>query len=156
MRTPFLKPRAKPKKTLSLQHRTSEQLDMMDRMLTAHMYVANIIMGNGDVSMFLTIVMRLFIGLELSKFVNESKQTLRVITPGLSAMWTVGNRIRKKHKVSLENNERDALVAALCLIDNMCHMVTASEYKLCISNASMKVGGMPLTMQSLEPYKEMQ
>lgn len=135
-------------------HRSSQDLDMMDRSITAHVYMANIVNGQGDVSMFLTIVLRMFIGLELCSYVNESNKTSRVIKQGLRSLWFMGERIIKKHKVGFSGDEREAVIAALCFVDRLAHVVTPAEYKLCTSNASMKIGGINLTMQSLEPYKD--
>lgn len=152
MRTPFLRPR---KKATPILHRAAvENLNLMDHSITAHAYVKNILTGSGDVSMFLTLALRLFIGMELINYVNQTNMAGRVLRQGLRALWFTGDRIKRKHVVGFSAEEHKAITNALCMVDNLAQMAMPTEYKRCTTDACMKVGGINLTMQSLEPYKD--
>ncbi|AHC56561.1 hypothetical protein JJJA_0045 [Achromobacter phage JWDelta] len=154
MRTPFFRPRPKKPVRLPIMFRGSTDMEN-ELKIVPFVYLDNISRGTGDVEMFLTLVFRVLSGLKMCEyFPDQSKQLARVVLPSLAALWSVGNRIIKKHKVGFSGDEYKAIQAGLVQIDNMHGHVTRKEHRDIISDVGMKVGGMSLTMQSLEPYKD--
>lgn len=154
MRTPFFRPRPKKPVRLPIMFRGSTEMEN-ELKIVPFVYLDNISRGTGDVETFLTLVFRVLSGLQMCDyFPDQQKQLTRVITRSLAALWFVGDRINRKHKVGFSGDEYKAIEAGLLQIDNMHGHLTRKEHRDVISVVGMKVGGMTLTMQSLEPYKD--
>ncbi|QDH83952.1 hypothetical protein Axy10_039 [Achromobacter phage vB_AxyP_19-32_Axy10] len=152
MRTPFFRPRQKPKK-LPIMFRGSTQMEN-EILLVNHAYFDNIVNGRGDVEMYLTIVFRTLAGLQMAEPMDQKEEIQVIIKKALGSLWFVGERILKKHKVGFSGNEMIAIKEALVLIDELHKATTRLDHRNIYADVAFKVGGMTLTMQSLEPFKD--
>lgn len=152
MRTPFFRPRPKRPVKMPILFRGNTE-DETALMTVPHAYFDNIVNGKGDVEMYLTLVYRVFVGLALTKFITENQKAERVVKAALGSLWFTGERILKKHKVGFSGNEMQNIKAALVLIDDLQAITTRKEQRDSYADVGFKVGGMTLTLQSLEPFK---
>ncbi|QDH84755.1 hypothetical protein KMC57_gp79 [Achromobacter phage vB_AxyP_19-32_Axy24] len=153
MRTPFFRPRPKKPVKLPIMFRGSKTMEDELR-LVPFAFMDAIARGDGDIEAFLTLVFRVLCGLGMCQHVDQGEKVRPHILKALGALWHVGDRMIKKHRVGFSGDERNCIRSALVMIDDMHVLVTRKEHREIISIVGMKVGGTTLTMQTLEPYKE--
>ena len=152
-RTPFFHRRSQRKKPMPILFRGNREQET-ELKIVAHATIDTVVLGQGSLDDWLTICFRIFVGRAMAMKLNEVDQVNQVLDKALGALWFVGERIKKKHKVGFSGGELNAIKEAVNLVDSIQDATTMRDHRDTYQHAVTKVGGWDLTMSSLQPFKE--